>query len=108
MGAFVQGKFAFTDASGQASLGVTFDSDVKAGNLIAVFIKFGTATSVFNNVTDSLGNTYNVVDTDTTVPGTNTGITLYARNIAGGANTVTLNFTGSTGVFPRIMVMELS
>jgi hypothetical protein len=106
--AFVQGKFAFTDASSRSTQAVVFTSNVMAGNLIAVFVKYGTATSVFSSITDSLGNTYTAVSsTDYTAAG-NTIKTFYARNIAGGACTVTLNFTAANGVYPRIMVHEYS
>jgi hypothetical protein len=106
---FVQGKFAFTDGSSSAAQAVTFASNVTAGNLICGFVKFATAGSVFNGITDSLGNTYNIVDSITNGDsGANTFKTFYARNIAGGACTVSLNFTGSTGVYPRIMALEYS
>jgi len=108
-GAFVQGKFAFIDASSQSSLAVVFDSNVAAASVIAVFIKYGTATSVFSSITDSQSNTYNAVDSTTGgVDGANTVKTFYAKNVAAGATTVTLNFTGANGVFPRIMVLEYS
>jgi hypothetical protein len=105
--AFVQGAFAFTDASSQASQAVSFDSNVTAGNLIAVWVKYGTGASVFGSVTDNQGNTYTAVDTiNSTGASLNTLKSFYAKNVAGGATTVTLNFTGSTGVYPRIMVHE--
>lgn len=105
-----QAQFAFTDASGQSSQASgNFASNVTAGNLICGYVKYGTATSVFSSITDTLGNTYTVVDTTTgNTAGANTMKTFYARNIAGGANQVTLNFSGANGVFPRIMAIELS
>lgn len=104
-----QSAFAFTDASTQSSVSTAnFASNVTAGNLICGYVKFGTASSVFLNITDTLGNTYTVVDSLTGNGGGNTMKTFYARNIAGGANAVTLNFTGANGVFPRIMGVELS
>lgn len=105
-----QAVFSFTDAAAQSSLASgNFPSNVTAGNLICGYVKFGTATTVFNNITDTRGNTYVMVDSITgSAGGANTMKTFYARNISGGANSVTCNFTGATGVFPRIMVVELS
>src|SRR3979409_170607 len=100
--AHVQQKFGFFDGASQGSLAVAFTSTVTAASCIVVFAKDGNATTLFNNITDTLGNTYTQVDSLTGgAAGANTVKSFTAQSPSGGANTVTLNFTGSNGAFWR-------
>lgn len=107
--AHVQQQFGFFDGALQTSLAVAFPGNVTAGNCIVVFAKYGTATSVFQSITDTLGNTYTQVDSVTGgAAGANTLKSFTAQSPSGGANTVTLNFTGANGVYPRLTIGEWS
>ncbi len=102
---------AWVASPGANSISVTLTSNVTAGNLIAVAVSYdnnqpGTAT-VLNSVTDTLGNTYVIVRTILTAgPAQKTSIA-YAKNVAGGANTITANLS-QTVCCKTIMVHEIS
>lgn len=109
--AFVQSKSATNDASA-TTLPVTFTSNVAAGNLIVVAVHWGvTASEALTSVTDGLGNTYTEIGNCRRFDasggdGTGFEITMYyAKNIAGGACTVTANYPAARS-FRRIFVME--
>jgi len=48
------------------SLTVTFDSNVTAGNLIAVGVEWVSSTVTLDSLTDGLSNTYTLLDNPTT------------------------------------------
>jgi len=90
--------------SGVVSVQSAFPSANTAGNLILAFVRMST-TSQTVNVTDSAGNVY--IDAVTQAQ-TSDGHQLhlfYARNILGGANTVTATFSG-TNNHPWLAVYE--
>lgn len=90
--AFVQAKQNFNSGTDVA---ITFDSNVAAGNLIAVTL-WTTDNLTLNSVADNLGNTYTAVLTK--VGGTSGAPYawgLYAKNINGGGCTITATFSGS-------------
>ena len=67
---------------------------------------WGDTTSSISSVTDSKGNTYALA----VGPKTNTGLQqsiYYAKNIAGGSNTVTVKFN-QTASYPNVNVLEYS
>lgn len=85
-----------------------FGSNVTAGNLIAVGIIYSTAGDLptISSVTDTLGHTYKRADTSSSFIPKRLHI-YYAENISGGANTVTVNFSGAS---PEtvIQIIEIS
>lgn len=105
MGTYVQDATAGDSASG-TTVSVAFGSNVTAGNLIHVFVLFRDAgEGSTNSITDSLGNTYTLIET---VTRTNRIMPhYYAKNISGGACTVTLNTPGSNQ-FRSLAVVEIS
>lgn len=108
MSLFPNAGSAFTDSAGQPSqtfaLGI-----VTAHSTIVAYAKYGTATSVFGSVTDNLGNTYVEIDSAVGgVGGINTMKTFVATDVVGGSCIVSLNFVGSTGVFPRLSAVEVT
>ena len=73
-----------------------FPNNVQAGDLILVAVVWS-STTVTASVTDSLGNTYvSAVGPTTNSTAVQTAQIFYARNILGGANTVTVTFSSST------------
>jgi hypothetical protein len=102
-----QAVFNFTDASSQSSLSApAFTAAITSGNAVGGIVKYGTATSVFNNITDDKGNTYTVIATYSI--GNNTYKLFALGNITNGPKTLTLNFTTTNGVFPRIACYEVA
>lgn len=73
---------------------VTFTSNTNAGDLIMVAFDYPTSAT-FSSIADSQGNSFTQVGS-TLTKGSNASRVYYAKNIAGGADTVTLTFTGST------------
>src|SRR5207247_10345785 len=72
--AFVQSA-SISEFSSGITDAVTFTRNVKAGNLIAVYVAWTNTTDTLSSVTDSLGNTYTLVQHPTTfdAPGTAAG-----------------------------------
>lgn len=88
------------DNTGTSTLGannaVAFTNNVTLGNLIVVaIVTTSTTTGSVTNVTDSLGNGYTRIFTDETSGNLGDVELYYAKNILGGANTVTATFSGS-------------
>jgi|HubBroStandDraft_6_1064221.scaffolds.fasta_scaffold177536_3 hypothetical protein len=106
--AFVQSASGFSSpwTSSSSSIAATFSSAVSAGDLIAVYVSYAGNTSL-QGVSDSLGNSYAVVDTVSDDDDTQKSSTAYARNIAAGTDTVTVRLDG--GVCCRVVIAhELS
>ena len=86
---------------------VAFTSPTTSGNLIVVYVAWGNTGSV--TLSDTQGNTYLSAQAVTTW-GTSTAWraqVLYAKNIAGGANTVTATFSQSVaGSFGAVYIHE--
>ena len=88
------------------SLSVAFGSANTAGNLIIAAVRMST-TSQTVTVTDSAGNTYtDAVAQSQTTDGHQVHV-FYAKNVAGGANTVTATFSGNNNR-PWLAVYEYS
>src|SRR6202521_2678499 len=85
---FVQGNSVYNVASA-GSIALAFSSNVTAGNLIVVQCEG--ATNVTMSITDSLGNTYTPIGTKVS-QSTSDSELFYAKNITGGANTVTCTY----------------
>ena len=96
--AVVQSKSNST-ASG-TSLALAMTSNVTAGNLIAIAVlSFGSGSPPApSSITDTLGNTYTNPIDETNGAFTRRCQIWYAKNIAGGANTITLNMSGTGSV----------
>ena len=76
-----------------------------AGNLIVLGVScYGYDIS---SVTDSLGNTYTLIDNVRDTPNDSPGATYYAKNITGGACTITVSMTGSN-YYQRVIAVEYS
>jgi hypothetical protein len=101
---FVQVKSGV--ATSGSSLAVTFPAAQTVGNLNVVAVMWGDATSAVSSVTDSKGNAYALAVGPTTASGLTSAI-YYAKNIAAGSNTVTVNFN-QTAAWPNVNVMEYS
>ena len=83
-----------------------FPSAQTAGNLNVVAVMWGDTTSTVSSVTDSKGNTYALAVGPTKATGLTSAI-YYAKNIAGGSNTVTVTFNQTAG-YPNVNVLEYS
>ena len=105
--AFVQSKSSLVSSGSASTVATTFTSNVAAGNLIAVWVTWGSSSATLCStcVNDSLGNTYTIVQT-VSRSGKRTAMA-YAKNIAGGANTVTATFSASISS-RGIIVHEIS
>lgn len=91
--AFVQGRGATGSGTSPSQ---SFLSNVTAGNLIIVCFHWDTTARSMSSVTDSLGNTYTAVRAETSLVGLGDSQMFYAKNIAGGACTVTGTLSGTS------------
>jgi hypothetical protein len=82
-------------SSSTASLSLSFLSNTVAGDLIMVAFDYATS-AVPSSVTDSQGNTFTQVGSQLTSPGGTRSAVYYAKNIKGGADTVTVNLSASS------------
>jgi len=79
------------DGGGYTNTNVqAFGSNVTAGNLIVLSITASATTNTIDSLVDSLGNTYILIDEED--GGDRTTWLYYAKNIAGGANTITVTY----------------
>jgi len=102
--AFVQVQSA-TPQSPAASVAATYTTQT-AGNMNVVVIGWNNATGTVTSVTDTAGNTYQIA-APLTRSATQSQAIYYAKNIAGGANTVTVVLS-ATSSFPDLRAMEYS
>jgi len=102
----VQGKTSAPGGSG-ASIGVAFDANVAAGNLIVVSAAWGTVDDT-PTCADNLGNTYTAIDKAWNTTNNQGHCTFYAKNITGGASTVTVTFPGGAKSFRFLLLDEYS
>ncbi len=86
----VQTAATISDAAA-TTISQAFSSANTASNLIVVTTSWGTKTAS-PTVTDTLGNTYVLATTGYSAAGDQSLAIYYAKNILGGANTVTVNF----------------
>jgi methionine-rich copper-binding protein CopC len=92
--------------SSVATLAAAFPGSNTAGNLLLAFVRMSTSTQTVT-VTDSAGNTYtDAVSQKQTADGSQVHL-FYAKNITGGANTVTAHFSASNG-HPWLAIYEYS
>src|SRR6187200_772359 len=89
--AFVQ--TAAHEVNSGTSDAVTFDSANAAGNLVVVYVIWNNTNAV--TLTDSRANAYVSAAGRTTWAGGSSSQVFYAKNIAGGTNTVTARFASS-------------
>ncbi len=102
---FVQVKAA-TPQTNSASVAVTYPVAQTLGNLNIVAVGWNDTTSTVTGVTDSQNNTYVLAIGPTTGTGLRQSI-YYAKNIAAGANTVTVTFS-QAAVFVDVRILEYS
>src|SRR5579872_6530235 len=100
---FVQVNAA-TPQSSTASVPVAYRSSQIAGDLNLVVVGWNDATSSISSVTDSAGNTYALAVGPTRGTAMTQAI-YYAKNIAGGSNTVTVAFN-SAASNPDVRILE--
>jgi hypothetical protein len=89
-----------------SSLAVAYPTAQTVGNLNVVVVGWNDTTSSVSSVTDSTGNTY----VRAVGPTKGTALTqsiYYAKNIAGGSNTVTVVFN-QAAAYPDVRVLEYS
>jgi len=97
---------ANVEAAGVSSLSQAFPNANTVGNLIIAFVRMSTTWQTVQ-VTDSRGNTYSdAVSQTQSTDGHQTHL-FYARNIAGGNNTVTATFSGANN-HPWLAIYEYS
>jgi len=87
-----------------SSVAVTYSSAQTAGDLNVVVVGWGDTTSSVTSVTDTRGNSYTLA----VGPTSNTGLQqsiYYAKNIAGGSNTVTVKFN-QAAAYPDVRILE--
>jgi hypothetical protein len=102
--AFVQGTAA--RGAGVNSESVAFPAANTAGSLIVVGVNW-TDTQNFGSLSDTAGNSYIEVGTELRVPGQFRLRLYYAKNIAGGPNTVMATF-GGTVAAAEVYIHEYS
>jgi hypothetical protein len=90
---FVQATAGTTPGS-TSSFSVTFPANTVAGDLILVGFDF--ASAAFSSISDSQGNTFTEVGSQLTSPGAAHSQVYYAKNIKGGADTVTVNLSANS------------
>ena len=103
--AFVQVNAA-TPQTASASVPVTYPLAQTAGNLNIVAVGWNDTTSTVSSVSDSRGNTYTQAGTTITGTGLRQAI-YYAKNIAGGSNTVTVVFN-QAAAYVDVRILEYS
>jgi IPT/TIG domain len=102
---FVQVNAA-TPSAPSASVAVTYPLAQTAGNLNVVAVGWNDTTSTVSTISDTRGNTYTLAVGPTTGTGLRQSI-YYAKNIAGGSNTVTVTFN-QAAAFVDVRVLEYS
>ena len=102
---FVQVNAA-TPSAPSASVAVTYPVAQIAGNLNIVAVGWNDTTSTVNTISDNRGNIYTLALGPTTGTGLRQSI-YYAKNIAGGSNTVTVTFN-QAAAFVDVRVLEYS
>jgi hypothetical protein len=80
------------EGSGAGSVSVAFKSNTTAGNLIVAFVRMSTTYQTVN-VTDNAGNVYTEAASQVQSTDGHQIHVFYAKNIAGGADTITATFS---------------
>jgi hypothetical protein len=101
---YLQGAYA-TPQTAQSSVSVTLPAPQSAGNLLVVLAGWNDTSATISSVTDSLGNTFALAIGPTKRTTALSQSIYYAKNIAGGSNTVTVRFSRAAK-FADIRVLE--
>ena len=86
---------ASTAPASAKTLSLPFSANTVAGDLILVGFGFDTSATS-SSVTDSQGNTFTQVGTQLTTPGDARSVVYFAKNIKGGADTVTVSLSANS------------
>lgn len=78
-----------------------------AGHAFALYVGWTTAAVTLNSIDDSKGNTWTLKNNPTTDAGNGRMALAYAYNVAGGATTITVHYSGDPGL-NVIMLHEVS
>ena len=89
------------------TLAVSFPANSLAGDIILVGFDFG-ASATASSVVDSQGNVFTPVGNQLTSPGGTRSRVYYARNIKGGADTVTVNLSAISATGLEVYLTEYS
>ena len=100
------GEYGHAVGTAQASVAVTYPLAQTAGNLNVVAVGWNDTTSTVSSVSDSRGNTYTQAGARRRARRMRQSI-YYAKNIAGGSNTVTVTFN-QAAAFVDVRVLEYS
>jgi hypothetical protein len=93
---FVQAVASTTSGSANSS-SLAFPTNTVAGDLILVGFDFNASTTP-KSVTDSQGNIFTPVGTQLTSPSGSQNVVYYAKNIKGGADTVTVTISANANI----------
>src|SRR3984893_16310179 len=105
--AYIQSAAA-TPQTSQLKVSATFGAAQTAGNTIVVFVGWYNTTSAVQSVTDTAGNSYQLVSGPATDPSAGTQAAYYATNIhaaAASSNSVTVTFSAAAP-YPDLRVAE--
>jgi hypothetical protein len=102
---FVQ-SFAQASPGAAASLALSFPANTGAGDFILVAFDYASSATP-SSVADSQGNVFTPVGNQLTSPGGDSSRVYYAKNIKGGADTVTVTLS-RTSVWLEIYLIEYS
>jgi glucose/arabinose dehydrogenase/chitodextrinase len=102
--AFVQARAR--EITSGTSNALAFTNPNTAGNLIVVYVVWSNNSTV--TLTDTLGNAYTPAQAVTKWAGNWSSQVFYAKNIAGGANTVTARFSSNINSFGIVYLHEYS
>jgi hypothetical protein len=102
--AFVQGN-AHEASSGTTNV-TSFNSNNTAGNLIVAYVIWGNQSTV--SLSDTRGNTYAPAGARRTWDGSSSSQVFYAKNVAGGANAVTAQFSSAISGWAVVYIHEYS
>jgi uncharacterized protein YjdB len=97
---YVQGT---ATSNSSKTIAVSLGAATTKGNLVVVGFDF--ASTTFSSIGDNQGNAFTQVGTEVVTPGGAKTRLYYARNVAGGPETITINLAGSTS-YLEVYVME--
>jgi Domain of unknown function (DUF4091)/Putative Ig domain len=99
-------QFNAVEGSAVGSISAAFPASNTAGNLIIAFVRMSTSTQTVS-ITDTAGNTYSDAIAQAQDADGHQVHVFYAKNIGGGANSVTATFS-STNNHPWLAIYEYS
>jgi hypothetical protein len=94
------------EANSGTTNSVAFNSNNTAGNLIVAYVIWGNQSTV--SLSDTRGNTYAAAGARKTWDGSSSSQVFYAKNVSGGANTVTAQFSSAISGWAVVYVHEYS